>query len=93
MTTRSSPTVVELPDELVAEIEEVSNDTGVETFVHQAVRAYVSLVRQRSREEQLAKDYDNLADLYDELAAALADEVWLPLENEALLHTERDANS
>ena len=39
--------------------------------------------------EQLAQDYDALAAMYDELADELADEVWLPLENEALSRTER----
>jgi hypothetical protein len=39
--------------------------------------------------ERLAQDYDELAAMYDELAGELADEAWLPLENEALARTER----
>lgn len=35
-------------------------------------------------QEQLAKDYDELAAIYFELATELADEIWIPLENEAL---------
>ena len=42
---------------------------------------------------ELARDYDELADHYNELAAELADEVWLPLENESLLRMERDIGS
>ena len=44
-------------------------------------------------QEQLARDYDDLAALYAELATELADEVWLPVENEAMLHIERDRDS
>ncbi len=42
-----------------------------------------------STQERLAREYDELATLYDELATELSDETWLPLENEALLRTER----
>jgi hypothetical protein len=42
-----------------------------------------------SAQERLAREYDELATLYDELATELSDEAWLPLENEALLHAER----
>jgi len=44
-------------------------------------------------QERLARDYDELTALYDELAAELADEIWLPLENEALLRIEKDMDS
>jgi hypothetical protein len=47
----------------------------------------------RLLQEQLARDYEELALLYDELAAELTDEVWLPLENEALLRSEKDLGS
>jgi hypothetical protein len=47
----------------------------------------------RPLQERLASDYDELADHYDELAAELADEIWLPLENEALLRVEKDIDS
>jgi hypothetical protein len=42
-----------------------------------------------SVQEKLARDYDELAEQYEELAAELADETWLPLENEALSTTEQ----
>jgi len=59
---------------------------------------YVEFLRFKAQkaqpvQERLARDYDELATLYDELAAELADEVWLPLENEALLRVEKDIDS
>jgi len=59
---------------------------------------YIEFLRFKSQEarslkERLARDYDELADHYDELAAELADEVWIPLENEALLRIEQDMGS
>ena len=55
---------------------------------------YVEFLRFRAGksltwQEQLVSDYDELAASYDEPAADLADEVWLPLEYEALLRAER----
>ncbi|MBX7234636.1 MAG: hypothetical protein K1X65_09650 [Caldilineales bacterium] len=38
--------------------------------------------------DRLAHDYDILASMYAELADELADEVWVPVENAALLQTE-----
>ena len=81
--------VVELPGQLVAEIEAVRADTNLDSFVYQAIRAYTASIRKYKEEKQLAADYDQLATIYDELAAELADEVWLPLENEALLQLEQ----
>ncbi len=37
-----------------------------------------------SLEQQLAQDYETLAMMYTELADETSDELWLPLENEAL---------
>ena len=90
MTTVATPTskVIELPAHLVAEIEAVLADRDIESFVYQAIRTYTATIRQRPDTSQLAADYDKLATIYDELAAELADEVWLPLENEALLQLE-----
>ncbi len=43
-----------------------------------------------SLHERVAQDYDALAAMYDELADELADEVWMPAENAALLQTEKE---
>lgn len=81
---------VTLPSELVAEIESLllQSDLDLDTFVCQIVQSYVAKSQQRQIQEQLARDYDELAAMYDELADELADKIWLPAENEALLQTE-----
>lgn len=84
----ASPKVIELPSDLVAQINTVLSDTSIENFVYQAIKTYTDTMRRRQEETQLAADYDQLAIIYDELAEELADEVWLPLENEALLRLE-----
>ncbi len=91
MSTPSKTTVVSLPSHIVAEIEAVRIDTSLESFVQEAIQAHVTMLRQQQADDQLAKDYDELALMYPDLMAELADEVWLPLENEALLQTDTDA--
>jgi hypothetical protein len=76
--------VVELSSDIVAEIEQVRGDTDLEGFVYQVVHAYVTTLHNQKAQEQLARDYDELAAIYPEIAAELADDVWAPLENEAL---------
>jgi len=82
---------VKLSEELGAELMPLlqQTHTDLNTFVYRAIRAYVTDLRSHQTEERLARDYDALAAMYDELAVELADEVWLPRENEALLHTEQ----
>ncbi len=82
--------VVQIPSQLVAEIEAVATGTDLESFVFQAIQSYLEAVRRHQWLEQLAKDYDELATIYSELTDELTDEVWLPLENEALLTLDRD---
>ena len=90
MNATSETAIVTLPGHVVAEIESVESSTDLESFVHQAVHAYVATIRHQTRQEQLARDYDELARLYPELALELADEVWLQAENEALLPDKQD---
>jgi len=82
-------TLVKLPGSLMTEIQGVQPDVNLDSFVRQAVRAYIAAARRRKLQQQLAKDYVALAAMYSELAAELADEVWLPVENAALLRTEQ----
>ncbi len=56
-------------------------DTSLEGFVQEAIQAHVTMLRQQQADDQLAKDYDELALMYPDLMAELADEVWLPLES------------
>ncbi len=90
MSTSSKTTIVRLPSNIVTEIEAVRADTTLESFVQEAVQAHLAVLRQQQTGQQLAKDYDELALMYPDLMADLADEVWLPLENEALLQTATD---
>ncbi len=93
MSRAADAAVIELSSDIVAEIEQVRGDTELEGFVYQAVHAYVTALRNQQVQEQLARDYDELAAIYPELAADLADELWLPAENEVLLQIEKDADS
>jgi glycine cleavage system regulatory protein len=88
----SEAIAVTLPGRLVTEISPLlqQNDLDLETFVCRVLQTYVTMSRQHRIQVRLARDYDELATMYNELATELADEVWLPLENQALLHTERD---
>ena len=89
----ASPKMIELPSDLVAQINTVLSDMSLENFVYQAIKVYADTMRNHQEEAQLAADYDQLANIYDELAEELADETWLPLENEALLRTEEKVGS
>jgi len=82
-------TLVKLPGSLVTEIQTAQPGANLERFVRQAVRAYITTTRRRKLQQQLARDYDALAAIYGELTDELADEIWLPAENAALLHTEK----
>ncbi len=73
----------------MTEIQDVQPGVNLDSFVQQAVRAYITAVRPRALQQQLARDYDALAVMYSELADELADETWLPAENAALLRTEQ----
>jgi len=83
---------ITLPGDLVAEVEPLlqQSDMDLDTFVRRIVQAHITALQQRRIQERLARDYDELAAMYDELATELADEVWLPLENEdSPSHRER----
>ena len=82
-------TLVKLPGSLVTEIQGVQPGANLDSFVRQAVHAYIAAGRRRELQQQLVKDYDALAAMYSEVAAELSDEVWLPVENAALLQTEK----
>lgn len=75
-----------LPDQLITEINPIIEGTQIslDEFVLQAVSVYLQAIGRRRLRAQLEREYDELANMYDELAAELRDESWLPLENEAL---------
>lgn len=59
-------------------------------IVNGAVAEYLRQWERRRMREQLVVQYYELAAMWDELAEDLADERWLPVENEALLQFERE---
>ncbi len=81
-----------ISERLTAEIQSIIDETHIpfEDFVHQALMAYLQAWKRRKLQTQLEQEYEDLAAMYDELAAELADETWLPLENETLLHFEQN---
>ncbi len=81
--------LIRLPGALVTEIQGAQPGVSVDSFVREAVRSYIAAGQQRRLQKQLAQDYDDLAAMYAELGDELADEVWLPAENAALLQTEK----
>lgn len=91
MSNLSDTTLIRLPQYLVIEIEAIGEGHNVEHFVEQAVHIYVQSLQRQQLTVQLAQDYSDLAASYGELAHELADDVWLPSENEALEWTENKA--
>lgn len=87
-------TIDELPEDILIELAWFVEflqfkRQRVEQTDTDALARYSQSMPSHQLREQLAQDYDDLAAMYDELADELADEVWLPLENEALSRTER----
>jgi len=78
--------------EILSDLEPVVAETreSIETIVNGAVAEYLRQRERRRMREQLVVQYDELAAMWDELAEDLADERWLPVENEALLQFERE---
>lgn len=88
----SEPVTVTLSPEILSDLEPVVAETreSIETIVNGAVAEYLRQWERRRMREQLVVQYDELAAMWDELAEDLADERWLPVENEALLQFERE---
>jgi restriction endonuclease Mrr len=86
-------TIDELPDDILTELAwfveflQFKRQRVEQTDTDASARYSQSMPSHKLR-ERLAQDYDDLAAMYDELADELADEVWLPLENEASSRTE-----
>ena len=86
-----SQLTVTLSPKAISELESVAAETheSIESLVNTAVAEYARLWKKRKAHEQLARQYEELAALWAELAGDLADEKWLPVENEALLQFEK----
>lgn len=88
MTHPANFTLVKLPSALVTEIQGIQPGINLDSFVREAVHTHIVTNQRRKLQKQLAQEYDDLAAMYSELADELADEVWLPAENAALLQIE-----
>lgn len=82
---------VTLSSQILSELEPIATEThkSVETIVNEAIVEYLRLWQKRKLRVQLAKEYEDLALMWNELIEDLADEKWLPIENEALLQFEK----
>jgi predicted transcriptional regulator len=82
---------INISPKVLSEIEPLQAEThqSVESIVNVAITEYLRQWKKRKLREQLAKQYDELTTMWDELAEDLAAERWLMVENEALLKIER----
>ena len=90
----SQTVTVTLSPQVLSELEPLAAETheSLETIVNEAVAEYLRLWKKRKRREQLAREYEALAAMWQELADDIADEKWLRAENEALLKFEKSLN-
>lgn len=82
---------ITLSPKLLSEIEPLAVEThqSIDAIVNAAVIDYLRLMRKRKLREQRAKQYAELAAMWHELAEDIADEKWLPVENESLHKFEK----
>ena len=82
---------ITLSPKVLAELEPIRAETheSVELIVNAAITEYLRLWKKRKLRELLAKQYDELAAMWNELAEDLAEERWLAVENEALMKFEK----
>ena len=90
----SQTVTVTLSPQVLSELEPLAAETheSLEAIVNEAVAEYLRLWKKRKRREQLAREYEALAAMWQELADDIADEKWLTAENEALLKFEKSLN-
>ena len=87
----SETITITLSPKILADLEPIRAETqeSVELIVNAAIAEYLRLWKKRKLREQLAKQYDELAAMWNELAEDLAGEKWLALENEGLFKLEK----
>ena len=82
---------ITLPPKVVAELEPIRAESqeSIELIVNAAIAEYLRLWKKRKLREQLAKQYAELAAMWNELAEDLAGEKWLAVETEVLFKLEK----
>lgn len=86
---------ITLSPKVLADLEPIRAETheSLELIVNAAIAEYLRLWKKHKLREFLAKQYDELAVMWNELAEDLAEERWLSVENEALLKLEKSLAS
>lgn len=81
----SETLTITISPKVLSEIQPLQAETheSVELIVNAAIMEYLRHWKKRKLREQLAKQYDELSAMWDELAEDLASERWLLVENEA----------
>jgi len=87
----SQTAVVSLSPKTISELEPIAIETheSIQAIVDVAVTEYLRQWKKRKLREQLSKQYQELAMMWNEFSEDLASEKWLPVENEALLKFEK----
>jgi hypothetical protein len=68
------------------EVEQIASEQhiSVEAVMNEAITTYLQTYAERKLRERLETDYRALSDVWPELSADLANDQWLPVENDAL---------
>ncbi len=87
----SETLTITLSPKVLAELEPIRAETheSLELLVNAAITEYLRLWKKRKLRELLAKQYEELAAMWNELAEDLAEERWLAIENEVLMKLEK----
>ncbi len=87
----SETLTITLSPKVLAELEPIRAETheSLELLVNAAITEYLRLWKKRKLRELLAKQYEELAAMWNELAEDLAEERWLAVENESLMKLEK----
>ena len=82
---------ITLSPKVLADLEPIRAETreSLELIVNAAITEYLRLWKKRKLRELLAKQYEELAAMWNELAEDLAEERWLAVENESLMKLEK----
>ena len=87
----SHSTTITISAQVLAELEPVAAESheSIEAIVNAAIAEYLRALKKRQWREQLAKQYEELAAMWKELAEDLAEEKWLVVENDSLSKFEQ----
>lgn len=87
----SQSITITISAQVLAELEPAAAESheSIEAIVNAAIAEYLRALKKRQWREQLAKQYEELAAMWKELAEDLAEEKWLVVENDSLSKFEQ----